>query len=94
MRDDFDRLAFRQEVMKIAFEIACERGRREILQKLISNHLVKRFGAFSAAIVQELQDLLIEEGEDLAKAIFDFETQDDLKNWFAKTKISRFNLTN
>lgn len=59
-------------------------GREEEIRKVLSKQLTKRFGELDTATAESINELSIEQAENLAEAIFDLETREDLNNWLAK----------
>ena len=59
-------------------------GREEEIRKVLLKLLTKRFGEIDAQTAENVNELSIEQAENLAEAIFDLETREDLNNWLAK----------
>lgn len=60
------------------------RGREEEIRKLLPRLLTKRFGTLGAETEESVGELSVEQAENLAEAIFDFEKREDLDGWLAK----------
>ncbi len=60
------------------------RGREEEVRKILLKLLTKRFGEIDSETEESINELSIEQAENLAEAIFDLETREDLNNWLAK----------
>ena len=60
------------------------RGREEEIRKILLKQLNKRFGEIDLQTKESVGELSVEQAEDLAVAIFDFETVADLHDWLAK----------
>ena len=58
-------------------------GREEEIRKVLLKQLTKRFGEIDAPTAESINELSIEQAENLAEAIFDLETREDLNNWLA-----------
>ena len=59
-------------------------GREEEIRKVLLKLLTKRFGEIDTQTAESVNELSIEQAENLAEAIFDLETREDLNNWLAK----------
>ena len=46
--------------------------------------LTKRFGELGTETEESVNELSVEQAENLAEAIFDLETREDLNSWLAK----------
>ena len=70
--------------MKEGREEGREKGREEEIRRILLKQLTKRFGALDANTEESINELPVEQAENLAEAIFDFETREDLSNWLTK----------
>lgn len=61
-----------------------QKGREEEIRKVLLKQLTKRFGEIDAQIEESVNELSVEQAENLAEAIFDLQTREDLNNWLAK----------
>lgn len=61
-----------------------EEGREEEIRRVLLKQLTKRFGEPDANTVESINELSVEQAENLAEAIFDLQTREDLNNWLAK----------
>ncbi|MDJ0597330.1 MAG: Rpn family recombination-promoting nuclease/putative transposase [Crocosphaera sp.] len=79
----------REDIMKesvIYQEIEAQgkaKGRQEGEANLVIRLLNHRFGQISDELVTQIQGLSIEQLENLGEALLDFQTEDDLKQWFS-----------
>ena len=73
-----------QEVLRRGKEEGVEQGREEEIRKVLLKLLTKRFGELGAETAESVNELSVEKAENLAEAIFDLETREDLNNWLAK----------
>ncbi len=84
MLDIFIESPLYQEIVQQGLQQGLSQGRREELQKMLARQLTKRFGSIDQDTTERIQNLPIEQAEELAEAIFDFEDQTDLKKWLAQ----------
>ena len=69
-----------QEILGRGFQA----GREDEIRKMLLKQLNKRFGEIDAQTAESINELSVEQAENLAEAIFDLETREDLNNWLAK----------
>ena len=69
-----------QEVLRRGLE----EGREEEIRRILLKQLTKLFGALDANTEESINELSVGQAENLAEAIFDFETREDLNNWLTK----------
>ena len=85
---------FYQEIinkgMQQGMQQGLEQGRREESQKLLLKQLTRRFGELNEGLRQNIASLSLEQSENLAEMIFDFETLSDLEKWL-ETNIEPLN---
>lgn len=58
-----------------------QQGRKEESQKLLLKQLTRKFGELTETIRQNIAKLSLEQSENLAETIFDFETLSDVEKW-------------
>jgi Domain of unknown function (DUF4351) len=64
-----------------------EQGRREGRQeaaKLLIRQLTRKLGGVSKALVSDVENLSVEQMSDLGEALFDFESESDLRLWLGR----------
>ena len=76
MEVDLKKTVFYQEVFA--------EGRREECVSLVLRQLRRRFGTVDTGQMVRIQRLTLEQAENLAEALLDFQTPADLKAWLAK----------
>ena len=74
----------REEGLEKGREEGLEKGREEEIRRVLLKQLTKRFGEPDANTVESINELSVGQAENLAEAIFDLETREDLNNWLAK----------
>ncbi len=70
--------------MQQGLQQGLQQGREEELREVLSKQLTRRFGRLDQQIRENLENLSFEKAENLAEAIFDFETINDLQKWLAE----------
>ena len=60
---------------------AIEEGKQQGESKLILRQLNRRLGELSSEIAVQINQLSIEQLEELGEALFDFQSESDLRNW-------------
>jgi predicted transposase YdaD len=73
-----------KEIIGRGLEAGLQQGREEESHKLLTKLLIKRFGSVDSETQTQIRSLSVEKCEELAEAIFDFQTVADLHSWLAK----------
>jgi predicted transposase YdaD len=60
-----------------------EEGRQEEGANLVLRLLNRRIGQVSSSFVSQIRVLSVEKLEDLGEALLDFQTEEDLQQWFS-----------
>ena len=74
----------KEEGLEKGREEGIEKGREEEIRRVLLKQLTKRFGEIDTNTAESVNELSVEKAENLAEAIFDLETREDLNNWLAK----------
>ncbi|MEH2144319.1 DUF4351 domain-containing protein [Nostoc sp.] len=68
-----------------------ERGKKQEALQLIMRQLTRRFGAIEPEMQQQIRTLSISQLEELAEALLDFSSQNDLVNYLGNISLSQPN---
>ena len=60
-----------------------EKGKQKGEANLVIRQLDRRFGQLSDDFLTQIRGLSVEQLEDLGEALLDFQTEEDLKQWFS-----------
>ncbi|WP_083468911.1 DUF4351 domain-containing protein [Nostoc piscinale] len=77
-----------QDILQKGLQQGEARGKRQEALGLILRLLTRRFGAVELQTEQQIQTLSINQLEDLAEALLDFTSQNDLVNYLANLSVS------
>jgi len=71
------------EAYREALQVGENRGRQEGELRTILRQLNRKFGTLSPQLIKQISALPIERLDDLADAVLDMQTPDDLVQWLA-----------
>lgn len=86
---DVIRQLFREDIMKesVIYQDIIQEGMQRGEVAMLQRQIARRFGAVAADVQEQIQALSISQLEELAEALLDFSTADDLTAWLDEHKI-------
>ena len=81
-----------QEIKSEGIQEGIQEGRQQEGVNMILRQLNRRIGEISPQLFQKIQSLPIEQLENLGEALLDFQSKEDLEQWFNQSSLNPKNL--